>query len=178
LKEVQKSNFNILLGVNNLGNPYSSFHSKSLGVKFIQFDSVQTQDLHLEIYNLSREKYSDMIVLGGVGFKYTKPTGNSLEKDLEEGMSRCDAIVTTGTGTGIGTPMEKLIEYKKILKDFPLIVGAGVDVKNVYEQLQIADGAIVGSSFKPNKNTRFPVDRYLVRELINIVMDIRKNIKK
>ena len=116
-----------------------------------------------------------MVILGGVRFKYTTSSKNPLEKDLEEGMSRCDAIVTTGEGTGIETPIEKLRIFKNYLGDFPLIIGAGLNTKNAYEQLQIAGGAIVGSSFKPNKNTRLPVDKYLVRELMDIIREVRKN---
>ncbi|MFH1503201.1 MAG: BtpA/SgcQ family protein [Candidatus Diapherotrites archaeon] len=175
LKEVQKNNYKIILGVNNLRNPYASFHSKNLGAKFVQFDSVQNKDLNLENYNEFRKVYADMIVLGGIRFKYTLPTGNSLEKDLDEGKLNCDAIVTTGEGTGIETPIKKLKVFKSYLGDFSLIIGAGLNTENAYEQLQIADGAIVGSAFKPNKNTRLPVDKYLVRELIDMVKEVRKN---
>ena len=92
-----------------------------------------------------------------------------LEVDLAEAMPRCEAIVTTGSGTGIETPTQKLRDYKRLLGEFPLIVGAGVNLQNVYEQLQICDGAIVGSYFKPQGNTHLPIDRQLVRNLIDIV---------
>ncbi len=38
------------------------------------------------------------------------------------------------------TPTEKLEEFKKMLEDFPLIVGAGVNLDNIHEQLRITDG--------------------------------------
>ena len=125
-------------------------------------------------YNDLRRRYSKIAVLGGVGFKYIKPTGNPIEQDLNEGKSRCEAIVTTGNGTGIETPIWKLKQYKEILKKFPLIVGAGVNLGNVSEQLKICDGAIIGSYFKPNSNTRLPVDKYKVRELMSAVKEVRK----
>ena len=165
----------IVRGVNVLRNPYSAFElAFDFGARFIQFDSVQTPDLNLELYNKLRRQYPKLTVLGGVGFKYIKPTGNSLETDLKEGKSRCEAIVTTGTGTGIETPIEKLREYKKLLGDFPLIVGAGINLQNVSEQLQLCDGAIVGSYFKPDGNTHLPVDRKRVRDLIDRVMHLRE----
>jgi predicted TIM-barrel enzyme len=175
LKEIRKQDYKIILGVNNLRNPYANFYAAHLGAKFVQFDSVQNKDLHLAIYNDSRRKYPDLFILGGIRFKYIKPTGNSLEEDLEEGKLNCDAIVTTGEGTGIETPIQKLKIFKNYLGDFPLIVGAGLNTRNAYEQLQIVDGAIVGSAFKPDKNTRLPVDKYLVRELMDIVKEVRKN---
>jgi len=175
LKETQEYDYKIILGINNLRNPYANFYASKLGAKFVQFDSVQSDHIDIHCYERLRNENPELIVFGGIRFKYTSPSGNSLEQDLNEGTSRCDAIVTTGEGTGIETPTEKLIQFKNYLKDFPLIVGAGLNTENAYEQLKIADGAIVGSSFKPNKNTLLPVDKYLVRELIDIVREVRKN---
>jgi hypothetical protein len=175
LRESLTKGLKIVRGVNVLRNPYSAFKlALDFGAKFIQFDSVQTPDLNLELYNQLRKEYFDIAVLGGVGFKYIEPTGNSLEVDLEEGISRCEAIVTTGSGTGIETPIEKLREYKRLLGDFSLIVGAGVNLQNISEQLQICDGAIVGSYFKPNGDTHLSIDRKRVKDLMDIVVHLRE----
>lgn len=176
-KEIQKEEFlDIKLGANILRNPYSAFRTFSHGSKFIQFDSVQTKDLSLKLYKKLRKAYSKkMIVLGGVGFKYTRPTGNSLEQDLGEAKSKCEAIVTTGEGTGIETPLDKLKQYKSILNDFPLIVGAGVNENNIYEQLKIADGAIIGTAFKKNHKTENIIDEIKVKDMMDIVREIRNN---
>ena len=175
LKEASKLNFKINLGLNVLRNPYLGLNwANEFGVKFVQFDSVQSNSISPKAHKIKRAEYPNVCILGGVGFKYIPKTGNSLEQDLKEGMSRCEAIVTTGEGTGIETPIEKLKQYKNMLKDFPLIVGAGVNAQNIYEQLKIADGAIIGSYFKPHQNTRRLVDRELVKNLMDIVKEIRK----
>jgi predicted TIM-barrel enzyme len=174
LEKAQKYDYKIILGINNLRNPYSNFYAIKLGVKFVQFDSVQSDNIDVPCYEKLRNENPELIFLGGVRFKYMSPSKNSLEKDLQDGILRCDAIVTTGEGTGIETPIEKLRIFKNYLKEFPLIVGAGLNITNVYEQMKIVDGAIVGSSFKPNKDTSLPVDRYLVKDLMNIVKEIRK----
>ena len=168
LKAIKGKNFRIKIGVNVLGYPYLGFEfAARYGGSFVQFDSVQSRDLNLARYNALREKYFNIIVLGGVRFKYTtQNTGNSLEVDLKEAMQRCDAIVTTGEGTGIETPIEKLHKFRTLLGDFPLIAGAGVDSSNVQEQIRIADGVIVGSYFKPNKDTTTVVNRYRVRNFM------------
>jgi len=114
-----------------------------------------------------------VVVLGGIGFKYTRPTGNRLEDDLIAGVSRCEAIVTTGSGTGVETPIEKLRKFKSLLGEFPLIVGAGVNLDNIYKQLEITDGAIIGSYFKPQGNTRLPIDRIKVRDIMQAVKSLR-----
>ncbi|HLC31918.1 MAG TPA: BtpA/SgcQ family protein, partial [Candidatus Nanoarchaeia archaeon] len=64
-------------------------------------------------------------------------------------------------------------QYKSLLGQFPLIVGAGVTASNAYEQLSIADGAIVGSYFKSEGDTQSPVKRHKVRELMKIVRQLR-----
>jgi len=158
---------NLTLGINVLRDPYYGFDlagRHNLG--FVQFDSVQTPDLDLGNYNSLRKQNPNVAVLGGVQFKYTQPTGRPLEQDLAEARQRCEAIVTTGEGTGIETPIEKLQEFKKYLGDFPLIVGAGVKLDNVSKQLGVADGAIVGSYFKPKGDTREPVSRQSIREFM------------
>ena len=87
--------------------------------------------------------------------------------------ARCDAVVTTGDATGIETPIDKLFRYKEILRDFPLIVGAGVNPENAYEQLKVVDGAIVGSCFKPDGEIRAMVEIGLVRRLMDVVDEVR-----
>ena len=175
LLESKREERKIIRGVNYLRNPYLGFEiADDFNAKFVQFDSVQTKDLKLAEYNDLRKRYPKIAVLGGVGFKYIQPTGNPVEQDINEGKSRCEAIVTTGSGTGIETPIEKLQEYRKILGKFPLIVGAGVNLDNVSEQLKICDGAIIGSYFKPNSNTRLKVDEYKVRDLMSAVKEVRK----
>jgi len=155
---IKKEKFNVIAGFNVLQNPsLSVMLSDGYGGKFVQYDSVWEKE---------NWQTFGQFILGGVGFKYQPVTGNSLEYDLVEGMKRCDAIVTTGSGTGIETPVQKLKEYKKIMGDFPLIVGAGVNPDNAYEQSQIADGCIVGSCFKRGGDTRLMVDDILVREFM------------
>jgi predicted TIM-barrel enzyme len=174
LKESSKMNFKIIRGVNLLQNPYRSFEeAHKFDAKFVQFDSVQTENLRIQEYDRLRKEYPKIAVLGGVGFKYIKPTGNPLSLDLNEGKQKCEAIVTTGSGTGIETPLEKLKEYKILLGNFPLIVGAGVNLYNVKEQLKVCDGAIVGSYFKPYGHTQLKVDQQRVHDFMRAVREIR-----
>ena len=186
LKESDSLGLKIVRGINLLkDDPSRAFKlAKCFGGRFVQLDSVQTKDLHLIRYERLRKEYSDIAVFGGIGFKYTKPTGNPLEQDLEEGKSRCDVIVTTGKETGKETPIQKLRDYRKVLGNFPLGAGAGVNKYNVYEQMKIVDIAIVGSSFKPktkempNGDTSLPVERMLVKEFMHVVKDLRAYQKK
>lgn len=165
-------NSRIPLGVNILEFPLLGLEwVRQYGVKFVQFDSVNNWEREFAAaYNLKRAENPEVIILGGVRFKYQKPTGKSLEDDVAEGKARCEAIVTTGEGTGIETPLSKLREFRGAMGDYPLIAGAGVTAQNVRSQIEIADAVIVGSYFK-NGDTQAPVNRQRVRDLMKIVND-------
>ncbi len=180
LKILYKNNsIKIKVGINTLKNSYLSLElADRYGADFVQFDTIQAsagsennhQRFNENLYNSLREKYPHICVFGGVRFKYIPPTGKTLEEDILDGISKCDAIVTTGSGTGIETPIEKLRDFRKIMKDFPLIVGAGVNDKNISEQMDIADGAIIGSYIK-DYDTQAKVQKERVRKLVDLVKD-------
>lgn len=158
------SSWNMKIGVNVLGDFELSFSlADRYGADFIQIDSVQPPDIDVELYCHCRKEYPNLVVLGGIGFKYTTNPEDNLKSWLGFGRLETDAIVTTGKGTGKETPLEKLIEYKRVLGEFPLIEGAGSNAQTVYEHLSVADGVIVGSYFKIGGNTQLPVERKLVR---------------
>ncbi len=166
--------FDIPRGVNFLREPLRGFETAYLsGAHFVQIDNIHKRDMdaHYPGYELNCREWPDILVLGGVRFKYQHPTGRSLQEDVHEGIHRCEAIVTTGDGTGVETPLDKLRDFRRIMDTYPLIVGAGVTAENVRQQLAICDGAIVGSYFKEG-DTQAPVVRGRVRELMKIVNQI------
>ena len=183
-------------GVNLLGDCDRAFAlAEQYGAAFLQMDSVcghLRQGSHMsgwdkpgiraktcdddfaEALSAARAEHP-VFLLGGVRFKYQLVRSKrSLAEDLALGKERCDAIVVTGEGTGMLTDMEKIREFRRHLGDFPLIVGAGVTEDSVREQLQIADGAIVGSWFKQEGVTENPVDPKRVKRLMDIVKQVRE----
>lgn len=76
-----------------------------------------------------------------------------------------DGIIITGATIGEETPIEMIARAKKVVK-IPVFAGSGVKPGNVREQLDIADGCIVGSSFKKGGVLTNPIDYTLARELI------------
>ena len=52
-----------------------------------------------------------------------------------------------------------------MIGDFPLIIGAGLTSDNI-SQIQYADGAIVGSYFKPGGSTTAKVNKDLVEKFM------------
>ena len=166
---LHESHPNAVYGVNTLGDSYEAFRlAKAYGAKFIQIDSVcghlepDRDEEYADELKALRKK-CDVVLLGGVRFKYQPIlSGRSLKEDLLLGMERCDAIVCTGEGTGIPTPIGKVKEFKSVLNNFPVIVGAGVTIDTVEETFRLADGAIVGSWVKDNHDAHNPVNEQYV----------------
>jgi len=179
--ELAKIETSVSIGVNVLPNEFylSLPLAQQYGADFIQLDHVAGTygghgTLLFSEYQNVKERNPDVIVLGGVHPKYYHPVeGSDLEEDLKTGMQRAEAIVVTGEGTGMATPIDKIKRFREVIGDHPLVVGAGLTPDNAYEQLCISDGAIVGSSLKLNSNTHNPIDRQLVREFISVVREAR-----
>lgn len=173
LAVLQKDYPDVVYGVNVLGDMETAFSlAKKYGAKFIQVDSIcghlsPTAEKHFfeRVDNL-RAGY-DGLLLGGVRFKYQPvKSGRSVEEDLTIGKQHCDAIVVTGTGTGINTDLGKIKTFRTVLGEFPLVVGAGMTADTVKEQLAYADGGIVGSYFKYNGDAYGYMDEDRVKQLM------------
>ena len=155
LAVLQRDYPEVVYGVNVLGDMETAFSlAKKYNAKFIQVDSI-CGHLHPEVEKNFYDRVDAMrtecgaLLLGGVRFKYQPVySGRSLKEDLVIGRQHCDVIVVTGTGTGISTELDKIREFRSVLGEFPLIVGAGMTADTAAEQLSYADGGIVGSYFK------------------------------
>lgn len=174
LKGIRSS---LQLGVNILPNQMGLAMqlAHEYGLSFVQVDYVAgryarapSDEAYYHDLSRWREEFPHIFVLGGVWPKYYTPLpGSILEEELKEGMQRADAIVVTGTGTGMETPLEKIRQFRQVLgDDYPLVVGAGLTAKNVKGQMGVADGGIVGSAFKIGGQTWEPVERDLVRAFV------------
>ena len=185
LRALENKGQGLVLGVNILPNEYGlAFQlAETYNADFVQLDHVAgiyrsglfgTTLLDSRIYNQIKSRHPNIITLGGVHPKYYTPISESdLETDLRQGMGRAEAIVVTGEATGRATPLEKVKLFRRIMGEHPLIIGAGLTPDNAYDSLVISDGAIVGSWFKPNADTRAPIDRVMVRDFMAVVQAAR-----
>ena len=76
-----------------------------------------------------------------------------------------DGIIVTGSAIGDETPIEMIKRVKKIV-NLPVLAGSGVNTLNVREQMEIADGAIIGTGFKVNGILTNPISHSLVEKLM------------
>lgn len=198
MKNLSKKKFSIPLGVNILPNNFSMAFmlSNVAGGSFIQLDYVAGEyvrggkttsgnfarsiSLNEKTYFELRARNPDIAVIGGVWPKYYQPIPSSnLEADLLLGSQRADAIAVTGEGTGKETPLEKIVEYRRLLpEDKPLIVAAGLNISNIHAQLSVADGGIVGSYCKKNGIDMNELDIKRVRDFMKEVKLTREYLIK
>lgn len=172
-----------LYGVNILGDYRKGFElAEKYNADFLQIDSVcgHLEPIRDRIYSdnlIGLMKGRNFQVLGGLRFKYQPVrSGRTLEEDAELAKMRCDAVVTTGERTGIDCPTEKLLEFRKVLDDFPLIAGAGVTADNVCEKLKFANGIIIGSWLKYGHVDCGDVCEEYVKKLMDKIAEYRKTV--
>lgn len=113
----------------------------------------------------------DVALLCDVGVKHTfaaveQPLDFTIEAVIEGGG---DAVITTGMVTGVSPSLEEVRTAKKYAGTFPVIVGSGVKAATAKDYLSIADGAIVGSSFKKHGNVMNVIDSRRVAEFMKAI---------
>src|ERR687889_290998 len=86
-----------------------------------------------------------------------------------------DALCVSGPITGQPADASGLADVAQAVRDsgVPVLVNTGFRASNARELLQFTDGAIVGSSLKTDGVTWNPVDRARVRELMDVVHEVR-----
>lgn len=115
----------------------------------------------------------NILILADIQVKYAtmlakKTIAKSARQAKEE---HADAIIVTGNFTGESPNMADLIEAKKTLPSYPVLIGSGLTADNAETLLSIADGAVVGTSLK----TGIRVDGKKVSKLMAIVNKLRSN---
>jgi membrane complex biogenesis BtpA family protein len=88
--------------------------------------------------------------------------------------SLADVLLISGMAAGVETDLERLAEVKQAVGgEVPVLANTGVRLDNVTQYLEVADGAIVGSSFKREGNTWNPVDDRRVEQFMDAVRALR-----
>jgi membrane complex biogenesis BtpA family protein len=86
---------------------------------------------------------------------------------------RPDAICVSGLMAGQSTSADTLRIVKEAVPDTVVLANTGVRLENVEEQLSIADGAVVGTTFKRDGHFWNEVDETRVRALMDKVRSLR-----
>jgi membrane complex biogenesis BtpA family protein len=86
---------------------------------------------------------------------------------------RPGALLVSGLAPGVKTDTQVLKLVKDAASDTPVFANTGMRVSNVEEQLSIADGGIVGTTFKIDGNFHNHVDQARVKEFMDKVKQFR-----
>ena len=84
-----------------------------------------------------------------------------------------DGVIVTGTATGEKALVEEVKAVKLSVK-IPVIVGSGIDERNIHEYWNSSDAFIVGSSMKEHGKWENPVDLERVSNLVTKVNQLKK----
>lgn len=168
-------------GINCLNVDAMSFElAAKYGCSFVQADSVvghvkpRDEESLQAFFDTFRQRCPKAFLLGGVRFKYQPMLSeHTLEEDLRTAMIRCDVIGVTQNATGQETSLERIRRFRSAIGDFPLFVCAGLRADNVAQQLELADGAVVGSFFKDTYKDDGEVDADHIRQLMTQVQALR-----
>ncbi len=88
---------------------------------------------------------------------------------------RPDGLCVSGLTAGAPTDSSVLKTVKDAVPGTPVFANTGLRLENVEEQLAIADGAVVGTTFKVDGVFTNPVDVQRVRRFMGKVKEFRKN---
>ncbi len=89
-------------------------------------------------------------------------------------VSNPDALCVSGLTAGAETPFQTLQQVKEAVPETPVFANTGVRVSNVAQMLSIADGAIVGTTFKRDGYIWNEVDANRVCEFMQAAKESRR----
>jgi membrane complex biogenesis BtpA family protein len=182
-----KRRFNLPLGINVLRNDGRAALAVAMaaGARFIRVniytgarltDQGVIQGTAHEILRYRKLLGCDVKVFADVDVKHSAPLAvRKLEDDVADIVSRgcADAVIVTGSATGSPTSVEDLRAAREAAAPAPVIAASGVDLMNAAAILKVADGLIVGTSFKRDSVTTNPVDSARVRAFMEAIRKAR-----
>jgi len=84
-----------------------------------------------------------------------------------------DGLIVTGVATGKEADLDEIKTVKNNVK-LPVIIGSGVNNKNVEKYFQNSDAMIIGSYFKKNGNWKNGIDGSRVKSFMKTIIQLRK----
>ncbi|MCL2563862.1 MAG: BtpA/SgcQ family protein [Oscillospiraceae bacterium] len=115
---------------------------------------------------------SECLVFADVNVKHSVPAypGQTIDESIQESMdSGADAVIVTGLVTGKSPELSDIIALREKFPHVPLIIGSGVKKENIKDFLRCAEGVIVGTSLKSQKDGETYIDIAKVKELVAAV---------
>lgn len=181
-----KSEIRIPYGVNVLWDPKASLDlAVATGAKFVReiFTGVYASDFGLWNTNCG-ETVRHQYAIGAQNVKLmfnivpeaaVYLAQRNIKEVAKTTVFNCkpDALCVSGLTAGESTDTQILSEVKSAVPDMVVLANTGCNTGNIATQLSVADGAIVGTTFKENGKFENGVDRERVKEFLDKVKCFR-----
>lgn len=155
----------IPVGISVLWNDYKTALAiaKTIGADFIRVpvfvDTVETsygvmEGMPEDVINFRKNiNAENVLILSDIHVKHAKllSTNSITESALNAISKGSDGIIVTGKWTGDSPSLNDIISVRKVVSDFPIIAGSGVDENNIKDIFSVANGCIVSTSLKEGK---------------------------
>jgi membrane complex biogenesis BtpA family protein len=181
------SDIEIPFGVNVLWDPKASIDlAVSTGAKFVReiFTGVYASDFGLWNTNsgevLRHRRYlsgKDIRLLYNIVPESAAYLGDREISEIAKSTvfnARPDVLCISGITAGEETSATMIKQVKEAVPDTPVFANTGVRVENIAEQLSIADGAVVGTTFKQGGYIWNEVDQERVSAFMKEVRTLRE----
>lgn len=123
-----------------------------------------------DLLRLRRNLAADHIaILADVDVKHSAPLGvRAIEDEVHDlvGRGGANAVIVSGNATGLAVDRDQLSRVRSAAVSAPVLIGSGASAENFSELLQLASGAIVGTSLKRNGRVDEPVELARVQEFV------------
>lgn len=172
-------------GVNYLWDPVASVAlAHAVGARFVReiFTGVYESDMGLwapeggAAVKLRAQLRGDYLLFFNVNAEFASLMGDrSVASRAQSAVfaGLADGVCVSGPMTGQAVALSDLADVKRVLPDVPVIANTGVRIENVARVLEVADGAIVGTSLKRDGNTWNAVDPERVHRFMDAVRSLR-----
>ena len=181
-----KNEIKIPYGVNVLWDPSASLDlAMATGAQFVReiFTGVYASDFGLWNTNIGevvRHQYrigaEHVRLLFNIVPESAVYLGNRQIGDIARSTvfnNQPDALCVSGLTAGAEASVQTLQLVKDAVPDTPVFANTGVRLDNVQEQLDIADGAVIGTAFKQEGNTWNSIEIERVKAIMEKVRELR-----
>ena len=183
-----KKDIRVPFGVDILFDPHATLAlAKATGAVFARevFTNVYGSDMGLWSTNPAEYlRYGRSLCVGNLLLLYNinaefalSLAPRPIEAVARSAVFSCLAKVlcVSGSITGEETSTEDLRKVKEAVgQGIAVFANTGVNIRNVREQLSVADGAVIGTSLKKDGITWNTIDRERVREFMAVVKEIQR----
>ena len=180
------SEIKIPFGVNCLWDPYASLDlAAATGALFIReiMSGVYASDFGLWDTNTGEiARHKMRIGADNVKMLYNivpEAAKYLVDRDIESIAkttvfnNRCDVLCVSGATAGVGADMGILARVKNAVPDTAVFANTGCKVNTIEEIFKIADGCVVGTTFKKDGKFENQVELDRVKEFMDKVHSIR-----